>query len=162
MGALSGFVPTSTESAQVSTTVLPRNARLRSTGSVHSRSVATVACRSCTFSCQISLAWAHLRVSLTKPNICLHPTFRDFSNGYLVAEILSKYDMGEISMHSFQNSTSTEEKKGNWVLIQKFLRAHGINLTSETTESIMSQDQAAVDRFLQHLFLCGTHPCTLA
>lgn len=40
--------------------------------------------------------------------------------GYLVAEILAKYQLGELSLHSFSNSTSTEEKRSNWLLIQKY------------------------------------------
>jgi hypothetical protein len=78
---------------------------------------------------------------------------RDFSNGYLVAEVLSKYFPGDISMHSYTNAVSRAEKLSNWSLITKFLQNQGINLTSETVEAVMSQDQNAVERFLQQLYL---------
>lgn len=69
-----------------------------------------------------------------------------------MAEILSKY-WDDVSMHSFVNATSTAEKRSNWDLLTKFFHGHGINLTSDTVESIMAQQQAAVDKFLQQLYL---------
>lgn len=77
---------------------------------------------------------------------------RDFSNGYLVAEILSRY-WDDVSMHSYVNATSTAEKRSNWDLLSKFFHGHGINLTCETVDAIMAQQQTAVDKFLQQLYL---------
>ena len=90
------------------------------------------------------------------------PACRDFSNGFLVAEILSKYFPAEISMHSYQNASSTAEKSLNWGLIAKFLSTQGINLTEQTVAAVSSQDQAAVEKFLNQLYLCAlTHSnCT--
>lgn len=56
-------------------------------------------------------------------------------------------------MHSYVNATSTAEKRSNWNLISKFFHGHGINLTSETVDAIMAQQQTAVDKFLQQLHL---------
>ena len=50
-----------------------------------------------------------------------HFIFRDFSNGYLIAEIFSWYYPQEIQMHMFQNGTSIESKIGNWALLQKVM-----------------------------------------
>jgi hypothetical protein len=48
---------------------------------------------------------------------------RDFSNGYLVAEVLSRYFPGELSLHSFDNAASNAaRKRDNWALLEKFAK----------------------------------------
>jgi hypothetical protein len=76
---------------------------------------------------------------------------RDFSNGFLVAEILSKYFPADVSMHSFENGVSQAQKHANWDLIATFLAAQGITLTHATQGAIIAQDQSAVEQFLQNL-----------
>ena len=46
----------------------------------------------------------------------------DFSNGYLVAEILSWYHPKEINMHCFNNGTSIQSKILNWNLLETFFK----------------------------------------
>ncbi len=62
-----------------------------------------------------------------KMNINLYPgplefnvfsSFRDLTNGYLVAEIFSWYFPQEIQMHMYNNGTSLESKLKNWSLLQ--------------------------------------------
>ena len=48
--------------------------------------------------------------------------YRDFANGFLVAEVLSKYFPDDVQMHSFENVTSAERKKSNWHLLKKFFK----------------------------------------
>lgn len=45
--------------------------------------------------------------------------YRDFSNGYLVAEILSQYYPQSFPMHSYDRGTSLSAKQSNWGLIVK-------------------------------------------
>lgn len=47
---------------------------------------------------------------------------RDFANGFLVAEILSRYFPKEIEMHNYDTGISLVKKKDNWSLIEKFLK----------------------------------------
>lgn len=46
---------------------------------------------------------------------------KDLKNGFLVAEIFSRYHPGRIQMHSFDNSHNSERKRNNWHLISLFL-----------------------------------------
>lgn len=49
---------------------------------------------------------------------------RDFSNGFLVAEIFSKYFSADVAMHSFDSAaTNVDRKRDNWSLIDKFCKA---------------------------------------
>lgn len=47
---------------------------------------------------------------------------RDLSNGFLLAEILSRYFPLKISMHSFDNSQNTKRKANNWYLLGLFFK----------------------------------------
>ena len=47
---------------------------------------------------------------------------RDFANGFLVAEVLSKYFPDDVQMHSFENVTSIQRKKSNWHLLKRFFK----------------------------------------
>jgi hypothetical protein len=44
---------------------------------------------------------------------------RDLSNGFVVAEIISRYHPDCIDMHSFESKLSMEEKDTNWNYIKK-------------------------------------------
>ena len=48
--------------------------------------------------------------------------YRDFANGFLLAEILSKFFPDDIKMHSFENVTSIKRKKSNWHVLLKFFK----------------------------------------
>lgn len=49
---------------------------------------------------------------------------RDLNNGFLVAEILSRYypRPGILNMHSFDNSQNFERRKNNWELLDLFFK----------------------------------------
>ena len=48
----------------------------------------------------------------------------DFSNGFLVAEVFSRYYPADVALHSYDPAaTNAARKKDNWELLLKFCKA---------------------------------------
>jgi len=56
---------------------------------------------------------------------------RDFANGFLVAEIYSRYYDREVQMHGFTNGTAKRIKDDNWYQLDKFFRKSKIRTHSK-------------------------------
>lgn len=59
---------------------------------------------------------------------------RDLSNGFLVAEIISKYYPKDIQLHTFDNGASLRGKRDNWNLLHKLF------VRSKPFTDIMTED----------------------
>jgi hypothetical protein len=82
---------------------------------------------------------------------------RDFANGWLIAEILSRYFKGEIYMHSFDNGTSLAKKIANWELLERFFERHEMAVDRSLIPSLMHAQPAAATNFIQQLYTILTH-----
>lgn len=61
---------------------------------------------------------------------------RDFSNGFLVAEIFSRYYVQDVEMHSFDNGTSLQRKLDNWGQLNKFFVKRGIKIDRDVIDDV--------------------------
>jgi hypothetical protein len=76
---------------------------------------------------------------------------RDFANGFLVAEILSRYD-SSIHMHSYDNGCNIVKRKDNWHQLCKFFLKADIPYTDEEINYMIHYDKRATVQFLNRLY----------
>ncbi|OQR91703.1 hypothetical protein ACHHYP_04456 [Achlya hypogyna] len=84
---------------------------------------------------------------------------RDFSNGFLIAEILSRYYDKDISMHSFDNGIGLKVKKDNWDQLLKFMaKVPDFEIVGSKTEAdaVMHCENGAAVAYLGKLYQCLT------
>lgn len=81
----------------------------------------------------------------------------DFSNGYLVAEILSWYHPKDIKMHSYNNGTSIQSKILNWTLLETFFKNKNYTIDKDVIESTIHCKNAAAEVLVEQLYTTLTN-----
>ncbi|KAG8504608.1 Spermatogenesis-associated protein 4, partial [Galemys pyrenaicus] len=82
---------------------------------------------------------------------------RDFSNGFLVAEIFTAYYPSEIKLSSFQNGTSLKTKLDNWGQLEKFLARKKIKLPKELIHGTIHCKAGVPEILIQEMYSLLTH-----
>nr|XP_045011881.1 spermatogenesis-associated protein 4 isoform X2 [Jaculus jaculus] len=82
---------------------------------------------------------------------------RDFSNGYLVAEILCIYFPWDLRLTSFQNGTSLKVKLDNWAQIEKFLAKKKLKLPKELIHGTIHCKVGVPEILIQEVYTLLTH-----
>eukprot|EP01065_Artemidia_motanka_P005246 TRINITY_DN12533_c0_g1_i1.p1 TRINITY_DN12533_c0_g1~~TRINITY_DN12533_c0_g1_i1.p1 ORF type:complete len:794 (+),score=267.95 TRINITY_DN12533_c0_g1_i1:64-2445(+) len=74
---------------------------------------------------------------------------RDFSNGFLIAEIVSRYWKG-IPMHSFDNGTGVVKKRDNWEQLVRIFQSKNLIVPADLVDGvILCRDGSAVQLISQ-------------
>ncbi|XP_071786518.1 spermatogenesis-associated protein 4-like [Asterias amurensis] len=77
---------------------------------------------------------------------------RDFSNGYIVAEIFSWYYPQDIQMHNYDNCNGLPGKVGNWSQLQTFFKRRNIEIPEELMEGTLHCKTDAAELLAQYLY----------
>ena len=82
---------------------------------------------------------------------------RDFSNGYLIAEIISWYYPQDIQMHSYVNGMSINTKMGNWQQLERVFSKHSLSISKGEVEGTMHCKPGAAAMLVTRLYTILTH-----
>ncbi|XP_061581998.1 spermatogenesis-associated protein 4 [Cololabis saira] len=87
-------------------------------------------------------------------NLSLYPNNvrRDFSNGYLMAEICSHYYPRDFALHSYDKGVSVCAKLKNWNWIQQSLQKHRLHLSKDAVEGTIHSKPGAAELLLQEVY----------
>eukprot|EP00195_Chlamydomonas_chlamydogama_P013528 CAMPEP_0202890600 /NCGR_PEP_ID=MMETSP1392-20130828/946_1 /ASSEMBLY_ACC=CAM_ASM_000868 /TAXON_ID=225041 /ORGANISM="Chlamydomonas chlamydogama, Strain SAG 11-48b" /LENGTH=647 /DNA_ID=CAMNT_0049574201 /DNA_START=144 /DNA_END=2087 /DNA_ORIENTATION=+ len=77
---------------------------------------------------------------------------RDFANGFLYAEILSRYYPADVQMHSFENVASIQRKKQNWIVLEKFFKKKRIPVERSQIDAVIAAEGDAAVEVLQAIY----------
>ncbi|KAM5277857.1 spermatogenesis-associated protein 4 [Hipposideros larvatus] len=82
---------------------------------------------------------------------------RDFSNGFLIAEIFTIYYPWNLKLSSFENGASLKVKLGNWEQLEKFLAKKKIRLPKELIYGTIHCKAGVPEILIQEVYTLLTH-----
>ncbi|KAI9521470.1 hypothetical protein NQZ68_007786 [Dissostichus eleginoides] len=82
---------------------------------------------------------------------------RDFSNGFLVAEILSRYYPQDFPVHAYDNGTSLASKQRNWRQIERSLQKQNLHLMKDVIDRSIHCKPGAAELLVQEVYTLLTN-----
>nr|XP_008523882.1 PREDICTED: spermatogenesis-associated protein 4 isoform X1 [Equus przewalskii]XP_008523883.1 PREDICTED: spermatogenesis-associated protein 4 isoform X2 [Equus przewalskii] len=82
---------------------------------------------------------------------------RDFSNGFLIAEIFTIYYPWDLKLSSFANGTSLKVKLDNWAQVEKFLAKKNLKLPKELIHGTIHCKAGVPEILIQEVYTLLTH-----
>nr|XP_004406526.2 PREDICTED: spermatogenesis-associated protein 4 [Odobenus rosmarus divergens] len=82
---------------------------------------------------------------------------RDFSNGFLIAEIFTIYYPWDLKLSSFENGTSLKVKLDNWAQLEQFLARKKIKLPKELIYGTIHCKAGVPEILIQEVYTLLTH-----
>ncbi|KAI8925505.1 hypothetical protein BC831DRAFT_401125 [Entophlyctis helioformis] len=77
---------------------------------------------------------------------------RDFANGFLLAEILSKYYPADVQMHAFDTGTGTGAKKNNWGMLERIFTKYSIPVSKEICTNVAACNPKSANILLSIIY----------
>jgi hypothetical protein len=104
------------------------------------------------------VAFCRLTTFVCSPLRVLFP-LSDFANGFLVAEILSRYHKGDtiVSLHSFDNGLGLVRRVQNWALLEKAFKKLGFPIERNLIDQVIHCKKDAAIPLMEQLYTLLTH-----
>ena len=77
---------------------------------------------------------------------------RAFNNGFLVAEIFSRYFPQDIQMHGFSNTENYGKKRDNWQQLQLFFYRRKIPIVLSSVDALILNEQDTTLEFVKQIY----------
>ena len=78
--------------------------------------------------------------------------YRSFNNGFLIAEIFSRYFPTDIQMHSFDNAENYKKKKDNWQQLQIFFEKRKIPIVINNIDALILNENDTTLEFVKQIY----------
>lgn len=82
---------------------------------------------------------------------------RDFANGFLIAEIFSRYYKSEIAMHSFENGIGLQKRLENWEILIRFFQKMNFPIERQLIDAVIHCKKDAAIPLLEQIYTLLTH-----
>lgn len=77
---------------------------------------------------------------------------RAFNNGFLIAEIFSRYFPADIQMHSFDYGENHLKKRDNWKQLMDFFKRRGLPIIIQNVDSLINNTNNSTIEFVKQVY----------